>query len=142
MIKKILVCTTSIAISVITIAKADNPPVCPIDQDARNLATTIIQKCPLKQIDCGDGIGRYHTCGYECGVKYDGACYTVATYGKSFSSLGEIGASVQTINTANYNISPLHCEFPAQEQGRQSSVYIERSDIPVWQCTPDSASHQ
>ncbi len=55
MIKKILVCTLSVAIFTTAIAKADTPPACPTGQDARILANNILS-VPGQGADCDDNI--------------------------------------------------------------------------------------
>ncbi|MCP4475078.1 MAG: hypothetical protein GY821_11055 [Gammaproteobacteria bacterium] len=140
MIKKILVCSISAAIFSIAVAKADTLPACPTGQAAENLAKKIMNSCPVTPLDCDEGLGRYHSCGYECGVKYDGACYVIGTYAKSFTAVGVIQASVEAITNANYN-APQNCRFYVpQNHQHAEGQYVEMTNAngPVWMCTPGS----
>lgn len=126
MIKRILICTLSVAVFTTAIAKAGTPPACPTGQDARILAQNILS-VPGQGTDCDDNIGSYHTCDYQYGAMYDGACYVMGTYAKSFTSGGEANASKQAMQVASYN-EYNSCTIPAPQQARKSYVTITRMD--------------
>ncbi len=140
MIKRVLICSISAAIFSIAVAQADTPPACPTGQAAENVAKTIMDNCPVTPLDCDEGLGRYHSCGYECGAKYDGACYIIGTYAKSFTAAGVVQASKDAVHGANYSQSQ-GCRFYVPQKRKHAEgqyVEITNANGPVWMCTPGS----